>query len=58
MYRMRRMPFGWKFSALLCQLALQQVIAGIVPPRHRGSGAWRKGLGDVETGMRPANTSG
>ena len=32
MYRMRRMPFGWKFSPLLCQLALQKVIAGIVPP--------------------------
>ena len=32
MYRMRRMPFGWKFSPLLCQLALQKVIAGIFPP--------------------------
>ena len=32
MYRMRRMPFGWKFSPLLCQLALQKVIEGIVPP--------------------------
>ena len=32
MYRMHRMPFGWKFSPLLCQLALQKVIAGLVPP--------------------------
>ena len=32
MYRMRHMPFGWKFSPLLCQLALQKVIEGIVPP--------------------------
>ena len=31
-YRMRRMPFGWKFSPPLCQLALQKVIAGLVPP--------------------------
>ena len=30
-YRMRRMPFGWKFSPLLCQLALQKVIEGIIP---------------------------
>ena len=32
MYRVRRMPFGWKLFPLLCQLALQKVIAGIVPP--------------------------
>ena len=32
MYRMRRMPFGWKFPPMLCQLALQKVIAGIAPP--------------------------
>ena len=31
MYRMCRMPFRWKFSPLLCQLALQKVIARIVP---------------------------
>ena len=31
MYRMRRMPFGWNFSPLLCQLALQKVIEGILP---------------------------
>ena len=31
-YRMRRMPFGLKFSPLLCQLALQKVIEGISPP--------------------------
>ena len=29
---MRRMLFGWKFYPLLCQLALQKVIEGIVPP--------------------------
>ena len=32
MYRMRRMPFGWKSSPLLCQLALQKVIEGMAPP--------------------------
>ena len=32
MYRMRRMPFGWKFSPPLCPLALQKVVEGIVPP--------------------------
>ena len=32
MYRMRRMPFGWKFSPLLCQLLVQKMIAGMVPP--------------------------
>ena len=32
MYRMRRMPVGRKFSPLLCLLALQKVIEGIVPP--------------------------
>ena len=32
MDRMRRMPFGWKCSSLLYQLALQKVINGIVPP--------------------------
>ena len=32
MYRMRRMLFGWKFSLMLCQLALQKPIKGIVPP--------------------------
>ena len=32
MYRMRHMPCGWKFFTLLCQLALQRVIKGIVPP--------------------------
>ena len=26
------MPFGWKFSPLPCQLALQKVIEGIIPP--------------------------
>ena len=31
MYRMCHMPFSWKFSPLLCQLALQKVIKGIVP---------------------------
>ena len=32
MHCMRRMPFGWKFSPVLCQLALQKIIVGIVPP--------------------------
>ena len=32
MYGMCRMPFGWEFSPLLCPLALQKVIAGLVPP--------------------------
>ena len=29
---MRRMLLGWKFSLSLCQLALQKVIEGMVPP--------------------------
>ena len=29
---MRRMPFGWNFSPMLCQLPLQKAIEGIVPP--------------------------
>ena len=29
---MRCMPFRWKFSPLLCHLAFQKVIAGIIEP--------------------------